>query len=47
MSPTARAQVQPALNEFELSFRALRQTGAFPGDDVIASRLAEWEQRYT
>ena len=47
MSPTARAQVQPTLNEFELSFRALRQTGAFPGDDVIASRLAQWEQRYT
>jgi len=47
MSLTARAQVQPTLNEFELSFRALRQTGAYPGDDVIASRLAQWEQRYT
>jgi len=47
MSPTARAQVQPTLNEFELSFRALRQTGAYPGDDVIASRLAQFEQRYT
>lgn len=47
MSPTARAQVQPTLNEFELSFRALRQTGAMPDDAAIASRLAQWEQRYT
>jgi peptide deformylase len=47
MSLTARAQVQPTLNEFELSFRALRQTGAMPDDATIASRLAEWEQRYT
>jgi hypothetical protein len=39
--------VQPTLNEFELSFRALRQTGAMPDDATIASRLAEWEQRYT
>ena len=46
MSPTARAQVQPTLDEFELSLRALRQTGVIPGDDVIASRLAQWEQRY-
>jgi peptide deformylase len=47
MSPTARAQVQPTLNEFELSFRALRQTGAMPDDATIAARLAELEQRYT
>ncbi len=47
MSPTARAQVQPTLNEFELSFRALRQTGAMPDDAAIASRLAQFEQRYT
>ena len=47
MSPTARAQVQPTLNEFELSFRALRQTGAIPDDAAIAGRLAELEQRYT
>jgi len=46
MTPTARAKVQPTLDEFELSFRALRQTGAMPGDDVIASQLAQWEQRY-
>ena len=46
MSPTARTQVQPTLDEFELSVRALRQTGVIPGDDAIASRLAQWEQRY-
>ena len=47
MTPTARAKAQPVLDEFELGFRSLRQTGAMPGDDVIASRLAQWEQRYT
>jgi peptide deformylase len=47
MSPTARAKVQPTLDEFELSLRALRQTGVFPGDEVIASGLTQWEQRYT
>lgn len=47
MSPTARADAQPMLVEFELGFRTLRQTGAFPDDAAIAKRLAEWEQRYT
>lgn len=46
MTPTARAKVQPVLDEFELSLRTLRQTGVLPSDDVISSRLAEWEQRY-
>jgi len=46
MAPTARAKVQPVLDEFELSLRTLRQTGVIPSDDVIASRLAQWEQRY-
>jgi len=47
MSPTARAKVQPTLDEFELSFRTLRQTGAMPDDAAIAARLAAFEQRYT
>ena len=47
MTSTARAKTQPVLDEFELSFRSLRQTGAIPNDAVIASRLAQWEQRYT
>ncbi len=46
MTPTARAKTQPVLNEFELSFRSLRQTGVIPNDDAIAGRLAQWEQRY-
>ncbi len=46
MTSTARAKAQPMLDEFELGFRTLRQTGAVPGDDVIADRLAQWEQRY-
>ena len=46
LSPTARAKVQPTLDEFEASLRALRQTGVFPGEDLIAGRLAQWEQRY-
>lgn len=47
MTPTARAKAEPMLDEFDLSLRALRQTGAVPSDDVIAGRLAQWEQRYT
>lgn len=46
MTSTARAKAQPMLDEFELGFRTLRQTGAVPGDDVIADRLTQWEQRY-
>lgn len=46
MTPTARAKAEPMLDEFDLSLRALRQTGAVPSDDVIAGRLAQWEQRY-
>lgn len=46
MTPTARAKTQSVLNEFELSFRSLRQTGVIPSDDAIAGRLAQWEQRY-
>lgn len=46
MTPTARAKAQPMLEEFELSFRTLRQTGVMPGDDLIADRLTQWEQRY-
>lgn len=47
MSPTARAKAQPMLDEFEFSFRTLRQTGAIADDAAIASRLAQIEQRYT
>jgi peptide deformylase len=46
MSPTAKAQVQPVLNEFELEFRSRRQTGEIPSDEEIAQRLAAWEKKY-
>lgn len=46
MTATVRVKAQPALDEFDLSLRALRQTGAVSSDDVIAGRLAQWEQRY-
>lgn len=46
MTTTARAKAQPMLDEFELDFRTLRQTGVMPSDDVIAGRLTQWEQRY-
>lgn len=47
MSPVAQAKAQPTLDEFKLSFDALRQTGAVPGDAEIARWLAQWEERYT
>jgi peptide deformylase len=46
MSSTAKAQAQPALDEFELDFRSRRETGEIPGDEVIAAFREEWEQRY-
>ena len=38
--------VAPALHEFELEFRSLREQGSIPSDDTILARLAEWESRY-
>jgi len=46
MSATAKAQVQPALEEFELAFTNRRRTGEIPSDHEIAARLQEWEERY-
>ena len=46
MSATARAVVQPTLEEFELIFRSRRQTGEIPGDEVLAQQWAAWEARY-
>jgi peptide deformylase len=46
MSPTAMAEAQPALEEFELSFQNQRQTGAIPADAEIHARLAQWEGQY-
>ncbi|MCO6455270.1 MAG: peptide deformylase [Pirellulaceae bacterium] len=46
MSMTSRADLQPALDEFESEFRFRRETGDIPSDDLIRQRLAEWETRY-
>ena len=46
MSATAKATVQPILEEFELNFQSRRRTGEIPGDEAIAERLKQWEQKY-
>jgi len=46
MSATARAVVQPTLEEFELILRSRRQTGEIPSDEVLAQQWAAWEARY-
>ena len=46
LSSTAKAQVQPTLDEFELEFRSRRETGEIPSDEVIAAGRDEWDQRY-
>lgn len=46
MSATAKAQVQPMLEEFELAFANRRRTGEIPNDEELATRLAQWEERY-
>lgn len=46
MSATAKATVQPVLEEFEWNFQSRRRTGEIPTDEVIAERLKQWEQKY-
>ena len=46
MSATARADVQPTLDEFEVDFHSRRQTGEIPRRSAIAARLAAWETKY-
>jgi peptide deformylase len=46
LSPTARADVDGTLDEFELAFQSRRETGAIPDDATIAARRDEWERRY-
>ena len=46
MSETAKMQLQPALDEFEIDFESKRRTGEIPGDEEIAARLAEIEKKY-
>jgi peptide deformylase len=46
MNPTAKSDVAFELNEFETDFHSRRATGGIPGDEQIAARLAQWEQKY-
>lgn len=46
MSETNRLEIIDELDEFETEFVSQRSAGGIPSDDVIAQRLAEWEQKY-
>jgi peptide deformylase len=46
MSPTARLDVNPTLDEFETDFHSRRATGGIPDDDEIAKHRDEWEKRF-
>ena len=46
MSETAKMQIGPALDEFEIDFESKRRTGEIPSDEEIAARLAEIEKKY-
>ncbi len=43
LSPTALAEVKPALEELELEFRSRRSSGEIPDDETILQRLAQLE----
>ncbi len=45
LSPTALAQIKPALEELELEFRSRRSQGAIPDDKTILDRLAQLERQ--
>jgi peptide deformylase len=46
MSPTARADIQTELTDFEADFSSRRGTGEVPNEEEIAKRWAEWESKY-
>ena len=46
MTPSARTDLIPELDEFETEFSSRRGTGSIPTDEQIAARLAEWEKKY-
>ncbi len=43
LSPTALAEVKPALEELELEFRSRRSSGEIPEEEAILQRLAQLE----
>jgi peptide deformylase len=47
LSPTAKMKVQPALDDLEREYYGDRQRGFIPGDQEIATRLAELEAQRT
>lgn len=46
MNETGQLGARDALHQFEVSFDDARERGEIPGDDEIAGRLAELEDRY-
>ena len=46
MTPAARNELLPELDEFSTEFASRRSTGSIPSDEQIAGALAEWERRY-
>jgi peptide deformylase len=47
LSPTQRADVQHALEEFEIDYESKRSVGEMPSDQEIMARLAELEKLRT
>jgi len=47
LSPTQRADIEGALEEFEVDFRSKRGVGEMPTDEQIAARIAELEKLRT
>lgn len=47
LTPTARADIRDALEEFEIEFADRRKRGEIPDDERISARLAELEELRT
>jgi len=46
LAETVRRSVDYELEEFEIEFNSMRNTGQVPDDQAIYNRLAEWEGEY-
>jgi len=46
VTPLARVEIQEELDEFETDFRSRRTTAEIPGNEDIANRLRQWEEKY-
>ncbi|MFN9953490.1 MAG: peptide deformylase [bacterium] len=47
LSPAHTLDIRPVLDEFELAFTNLTGSGEMPGDEQIAARWKELEDRYS